>query len=450
MHLLTGKINKPGSDSLSLTGQPNACGGTREQGGLTHLLPGHRAVANAKHRAQIAEIWGMPAERLPKKPTGPTMNLFNRLGSGEVKAMWINTTNPGQSLPNAGVHREAMRKAFTVVSDVYPTRTTELASVILPSAMWVEREGVMGQTDRRSQITPKLVEPAEGTRTDFWQVSEVARRIAKKLKRKTEHRVIDPMTGKVKKTRSVYGLGFETEEEAWNEYRLTTRHQDVDLWGATYEKLKGHAGGVQWPCPDTAYENRGTAKRYISKDHAAKTIGRTKRNYKSGYVTLYDQHLEEKGMKGPISYYGPHPFHKEAGDKAIIRVLGAGLDYEMPDDEYPFVLNTGRTTEHWHTGTMTMRVRLLREISPAAYVEVSPEDARTFKLTSGSSLKLVSRRGEIVLPVWVTERVPQGMVFVPWFDEEKLINLLTLDHPKSWSGAGEPDFKVCAVRLEKV
>ncbi|NOX20254.1 MAG: molybdopterin-dependent oxidoreductase [Nitrospirae bacterium] len=449
LHLITGKIGKPGCDSLSLTGQPNACGGTREQGGLTHILPGHRAVANPKHRKEIAEIWGVNVEWMPKKPTGPAVNMFMRLAEGKIKAIWINTTNPGQSLPNASKYREAMKKAFTVVSDIYPTRTTELATVILPSAMWVEKEGVMGQTDRRSQFIPKLIDPPGEARPDFWQIKEVARRIAKKLGRKTRYRVIDPMTGKVKKVKEVYGLGFETEEEAWNEYRLCTRGQDVDLWGATYEKLKAHAGGVQWPCPSTEFENRGSAKRYISKAYALEVFGRANRRYKTGYVTLYDQHLEEKGYKGPINYYGHHPFHKGSESKAIVRVLKAGLDYEMPDAEYPYVLNTGRVIEHWHSGTMTMRVRLLRELNPHAYVEVSPEDAKTLGVDNGDNLRIVSRRGEIVLPVWITDRARPGMVFVPWFDENKLINLLTIDVPKSWSGAGEPDFKVCAVKLMK-
>ncbi len=450
LHLLTGKIGKPGCDSLSLTGQPNACGGTREQGGLTHILPGHRAVANPKHRAEIAEIWGVDVNWMPKKPTGPAVNMFMRLAEGKIKAIWINTTNPGQSLPNAKRYREAMKNAFTVVSDVYPTVTTEVATVILPSAMWVEKEGVMGQTDRRSQFITKMVDPPGEARPDFWQIKEVAKRIAKKLGRKTRYRVIDPMTGEVKRIKEVYGLGFETEEEAWNEYRLCTRGQDVDLWGATYEKLKAHAGGVQWPCPSTDFDNRGSQKRYISKKYAERVFGTTKKKYKTGYVTLYDQHLEEKGYKGEINYYGPHPFKKGSKDKAIIRVLEAGLDYEMPDAEFPYVLNTGRVIEHWHTGTMTMRVRLLRELNPHAYVEVSPEDARRLDVKSGDNLKIISRRGEIVLPVWVTERAQPGMVFVPWFDENKLINDLTIDDPRSWSGAGEPDYKICAVKLVKV
>lgn len=430
LHLITGKIGKPGCDSLSLTGQPNACGGTREQGGLTHILPGHRAVANPKHREEIASIWKYPVEQLPKKPTGPAVKMFMNLADKNIKAIWINTTNPGQSLVNISKYRKAMEEAFTVVSDIYPTRTTELASVILPSAMWIEKEGVMGQTDRRSQLTPKLVDAPADAKPDFWQIREVAIRIAKKLNRKD--------------------LGLKTETEAWDEYRLCTKGQDVDLYGATREKLRAHAGGIQWPCPDTEFNNRGSSKRYIDADHAAKIFGATQRRYKTGYVTLYDQHMSDKGIMGPINYYGPHPFHKGSIGRAVIRVLDAGLDFEMPDAEYPYVLNTGRVIEHWHSGTMTMRVKLLREMNPYAYVEVAPEDARKLDLGSGDDLKLVSRRGEIVLPVWVTERARPGMVFVPWFDENKLINLLTVDDPKSWSGAGEPDFKVCAVKLMKV
>ncbi|RME86925.1 MAG: twin-arginine translocation signal domain-containing protein [Planctomycetota bacterium] len=450
LHLLTGKIGKPGCDSMSLTGQPNACGGTREQGGLSHILPGHRAVANPKHRKEIADIWGVPVEWLPTKPTGPAVNMFMRLAKGDIKAIWINTTNPGQSLPNLNLYRKAMRNAFTVVSDVYPTATTELASVILPSAMWVEKEGVMGQTDRRSQFIPKLVDPPGEARADFWQIKELAKRIAKGLGRKTKYRVIDPMTGKVKAIKEVYGLGFETEEEAWNEYRLCTKGQDVDLWGATYEKLKAHSGGIQWPCPSTEFENLGSAKRYISKEYALQVFGKTKIQRNKGYVTLYDQHLEEEKLSGPINYYGGHPFHKGSKGKAIIRVLPAGLDYEMPDKEYPFVLNTGRVIEHWHSGTMTMRVEMLRQQVPYAYVEISPMDARRLGIKNGNKVKLQSRRGEIILPAWVTDRAQEGMVFVPWFDERKLINLLTVDAPKSWSGAGEPDYKVCAIKVEKV
>jgi nitrate reductase NapA len=450
LNLLTGKTGKPGCDSLSLTGQPNACGGTREQGGLTHILPGHRAVANPKHRAEIAKIWGMPTDWLPKKPTGSAVNMFSRLAEGKIKCIWINTTNPGQSLPNLDRFRPAMREQFTVVSDVYPTRTTELASVILPSAMWIEKEGVMGQTDRRSQFIPKLIEAPGEARSDFWQITEIARRIAKILDKKTKYRLMEPKTGKIKGVKEVYGLGFETEEEAWNEYRLATRGQDVDLWGATYAKLKKHAGGCQWPCPSTTTANRGSAKRFISKAWADKVFsGATHKAYATGFVTMYDQHMAKENLPGPYNYYGTHPFHKGASGKAIIRVLPAELDFEMPDQDYPYVLNTGRVIEHWHSGTMTMRVPMLKAMNSQAYVEVSAADAQLFKVDNGDEIVLTSRRGQITLPVWITKRAQSGMFFVPWFDENKLINLLCVDAPKSWSGAGEPDYKVCAIKVRR-
>lgn len=449
LHLLTGKIGKPGCDSMSLTGQPNACGGTREQGGLTHILPGHRAVANPKHRKEIADIWGVPVEWMPTRPTGPAVDMFMRLARGDIKAIWINTTNPGQSLPNLNLYRKAMKDAFSVVSDVYPTVTTELASVILPSSLWVEKEGVMGQTDRRSQFTPKLVDGPGEARSDFWQIKEIARRIAKGIGRKTKYRVLDPMTGQAKEIKEVYGLGFETEKEAWDEYRLCTKGQDVDLFGATYEKLKAHAGGCQWPCVTTDFDNRGTAKRYLSESRAKQVFGKTKVAYATGFVTLFDQHMAQKKYPGEINYYGHHPFHKGSDHKAIIRVLKAELDFEMPTAEYPFVLNTGRVIEHWHSGTMTMRVPMIKDMVPRAYVEICAEDANKLGVKNKGKVKLVSRRGELTLPAWITDRVTPGMVFVPWFDETLLINLLTVDDPRSWSGAAQPDYKVCAIKVMK-
>jgi nitrate reductase NapA len=322
-----------------------------------------------------------------------------------------------------------MRKAFTVVSDIYPDRTTEVATAILPSAMWVEKEGVMGQTDRRSQFIPKLIDPPGEAKPDFWQIKEVAKRIAKKLGRKD--------------------LGFETEEEAWNEYRRCTKGTDVDLWGATREKLKAHAGGVQWPCPSTDFDNRGSNKRFISKEYAKKVFGKTTKKYSTGYVTLYDQHLEDKKLEGPVNYYGTNPLHGEPKGKALIRAVNAEVDFEMPDKEYPYVLNTGRVIEHWHTGTMTMRVRLLRELNPEAYVEISPQDADRLGIKNGQNVRITSPRGSIVLSAWITDRAQPGMVFVPWFDENKLINDLTVDDPKSWSKAGEPNYKVCKCKVER-
>ena len=139
----------------------------------------------------MADIWGIPVEQLPTKPSAHAVKMFMNLSDKKIKAIWINTTNPAQSLPNVTKYRKAMDEAFTVVSDIYPTQTTQFASVILPSAMWIEKEGVMGQTDRRSQFIPKLVDAPSDAKTDFWQVREVAKRIAKKLDRKVNYRTVD-------------------------------------------------------------------------------------------------------------------------------------------------------------------------------------------------------------------------------------------------------------------
>jgi nitrate reductase NapA len=417
LHLLTGKIGKLGCDSLSLTGQPNACGGIREQGGLTHILPAHRKVANPKHREEIARIWRVPVENIPDKPTYHTVAMFEAVNKGKIKGIWINTTNPAQTLPNASKYWEGLKKAFVVVSDVYPTVTVRYADVVLPSALWVEKEGVFGCTERRSQLVEKCADAPGEAKPDFWQIVEVAKRMG-------------------------YDLGFETEEEAWEEYRLATKGTDMTLWGATRGKLKKISGGVQWPCPSTDWNNMGSAKRFVTKEFARMmNNGKTIVRYADGYATLYDQFLEEEGSTSPVNYYGK-------GGRAIIYAHEYLPPAEEPDEEYPFVLNTGRVLEHWHTGTMTMRAKMLRQLQPEAYVEIHPDDARRIGIVNGQQVKLVSRRGELVVKSWVTPRPRRGVVFVPFFDENKLINMLTIDTPESLSKAKEPEYKICAVRVE--
>jgi nitrate reductase NapA len=159
--------------------------------------------------------------------------------------------------------------------------------------------------------------------------------------------------------------------------------------------------------------------------------------------------MVDKKIPGDIHYYGHAPEHSAAQEKAIVRVLPAKLDFEMPDAEYPYVLNTGRVLEHWHSGTVTMRVPMLKRIQPGAYAEICPSDAWKLGVRNGGKLRIESRRGSLEVRAWVTQRVQPGMVFVPFFDENVLINVLTVDDRKSWSAAAQPDFKVCAVRLKK-
>lgn len=397
LHLLTGKISEPGNGPFSLTGQPSACGTVREVGTLTHALPGGRVVMKPEHRAYAEKVWGVKAGTIPAKPSNHTMSMFRKLCTGDLKAMWIQVTNPMVTIPDLNHFMEgiAKHKPFIVVSDVYPTPTTAIADVILPSSMWVEREGCFGNSERRTQQWNKLVEPPGEARPDSWQLIEVANRMG-------------------------YGDLFpwadepEQAEGLYSEYRKFTLGVGKDV--ATYSDLK-RTRGMRWPVVD------GKETRWRYKEGA------------DPYV--------KKGEG--FSFYG----NKKFGNRAIIWQRPYIEAPEMPDAEYPFWLCTGRVLEHWHTGSMTRRVKQLHQAMPEAYVELHPEDARELGVSDGHKVKLVTRRGELVLKAAVNRRgePKRKNVFVPFFDEGLLINELTLDAHCPLSK--QPDYKKCAVRLEK-
>ena len=396
LHLLTGKIGQPGNGPFSLTGQPSACGTVREVGTLSHRLPSDMVVTNPEHRKIAAEIWGVPVEKIPDKPGYDTMEMFRALDRGDVRAMWMQVTNPMVTLPKLKRYRSGAEKEgrFVVVSEVYPTPTTEIADVILPSAMWVERTGMFGNSERRTQHWFKAANPPGQARPDVWQLMEVARRMG---------------YGKL------FPYGPDYEREIFEEYRRFTLGHGHDL--ARYDDYVKNRG-LRWP----VVNGKETAYRYIEGQDPYVPQG-------AGY-----------------KFYG----HKATGGKAIIWARPYEPPAEEPDMEYPFWLTTGRVLEHWHTGSMTRRVPQLHGAVPAAYVELHPDDARWLGVQNGQQVRLVSRRGEIELEVQVGGRgqpLP-GNVFVPFFDEGKLINELTLDAYCPISR--QPDYKKCAVRVEKV
>lgn len=392
IHLLTGKISSPGNSPFSLTGQPSACGTVREVGTLTHKLP-HGVVMKEEHRKHAAEIWGVPAERIPAKPTHHTVSMFRALDRGDIKFMWIQVTNPMVTMPHLNRYRNGALKEdrFIVVSEIYPTPTTEIADVILPSAMWIEREGLFGNSERRTQYFEQMLPPPGEAMSDTVQLMEVAKR-----------------------------LGFEEQfpykeethiEEIYTEYR---RHHDGKKHNmAPLEVLKSQAGAL-WPYVD----GKSTKWRYNSK---------------------YDPACTKEGF----DFYG-----KPEG-KAIIWQRPYEPAPEEPDADYPFWLNTGRVIEHWHTGSMTRRIPVLHKARPHGYVELNPADADAMNIHHGDAVKLTSRRGELTLPAAVNDRgvPPKGMVFVPFFDEDLLINKLTIDAFDPISK--QPDYKKCAVKVEK-
>ncbi len=394
IHLLTGKISTPGNSPFSLTGQPSACGTVREVGTLTHKLP-HGVVMNEKDRRLAAEIWQVPYENIPPKPTYHTVEMFRALDRGDIRFMWIQVTNPMVTMPKLNRYRAGAEKEgrFVVVSDVYPTPTTEIADVILPSACWIEREGMYGNSERRTQHFKQLVPPPGEAMSDTWQLIEVARRLG-------------------------YEKQFPYPEEThihdiWEEYRKF--HDNPKHSMASYEVLSREAG-VVWP-----YVNgKSTMWRFNSKYDPACSA---------------DKEFDFYGKPEGKAWLLARPYEPAA---------------ESPDAEYPFWLNTGRVIEHWHTGSMTRRIPTLHQAVPESYVEIHPDDAKRLGLRNGDKAKLISRRGELVIKTVINGRgkPPIGMVFVPFFDEALLINKLTLDAFCPISK--QPDYKKCAVRVEAV
>ena len=415
LHLLTGNIGKPGATPFSLTGQPNACGGVRDTGSLCHILPYGRVVKKPEHRAQVEKIWGSKPGTIQPAPGLNTIEMFKALAENRVRSMLVLTTNPGHSLPNLAKYRDAMGKAradkpFIVVADIFPTRTTELADVVLPAAMWSEKEGVYGMSERRYQFLPKLVTAPGEARSDFDIVLNLAARL--------EKAGVVPqgyIAGKLK-----------TPEDVWNEMREASRDTAYDFTGMTRERLRKERG-LRWPCPTETHP--GTTRRFVKGEDPLLDSG-----------PFADASLE----KGAVSFYA------RPDKKAVVWMRPAKPPAEPVDQEYPYVLSTGRVLEHWHTGTMTMRAKELQRAQPAAYVEVHPDDASKLGVQSGDRLKISSRRGDSVIKVRVTDIVRQGMVFVPWHweDEDSLINRVTIDAYDP--GSKQPEFKVCAVQLAKV
>ena len=397
LHLLTGKICEPGNNPLSLTGQPSACGTVREVGTLAHRLPADMVVMNPEHRKKAAEIWNIPESQIPAKPGYNTVEMFRAFDRGDIKVLWTQTTNPLVSMPNLSRYRAGAEKEdrFLIVSEIYPTPSTELADVVLPAAAWVEREGFFGNTERRTQHWKKLVEPPGEAKPDVWQTMEVAKRMG--------------FTDLFDYSSDNY------EKELFEEYRKFTLGTGHDL--GTYEQYVA-ARGLRWPVVD----GRETPYRYTAK---------------------YDPYVSEGQT---IEFYS----NKKTGGKAVIWARPYEPAPEVPDKDYPFWLTTGRVLEHWHTGSMTRRVPHLHRAVPKAYVEINPEDAAELRIQDGEKVVVKSRRGQVVLKVTLNGKGSprRGSVFVPFFDEAKKINDVTLDSYCPISK--EPDYKKCAVRIEKV
>jgi len=434
IHLLSGHFGKPGDGPQSLTGQPSACGTVREVGTLAHALPGDLRVDDEKGRHKAEEIWNLPEGRINPKPGHHTVLMWEKFCSppdveDAIDTLWVQVTNPGQSLPN--LHKLFNKKAeldgkFLIVSDVYPTATTALADLVLPSAMWVEKNGIFGNSERRTQQWFRMVSPPGEARDDCWQTIAVSHKLHEMghpgMKDREGHFLFqqkDAAGQEIPIWDWAHYYDTNVDQRLYEEYRQFSRIKHKDL--APYEVL-AKARGLRWPVveqPDGTWKE--TAYRFIEG--------------KDPYVA------PGKGFQ----FY--HSVTQD--DRALIWFRPYIAPPEVPDADYPFWLDTGRVLEHWHTGSMTMRIPPLRRAMPSSYVEINIDDARRLGIRNGEQVKLQTRRGELTIAAWIDGRgsCPPGHLFVPFFDERKLINELTLEAHCPFSK--QPDYKKCAARVLK-
>ena len=380
--LITGNIGREGASPFSITGQCNAMG-TREAG-FTSSLPGYRKFESAKDREELAAIWNISPDRLPTARGLAYPDIIEAAVSQKIRALWIIATNPIVSFPNLDVLKQGLETLdFLVVQDgFHPTPTTELAHLVLPAAIWGEKEGTYTNSERRVSKVNRAVAPPGEARADF----DVFLAVAEKLGCRDE---LFP--------------GWTRPEHSFEEWKLVSAGRLCDYSGMDYRLIEERAG-VQWPFP------KGT------------TEVTTTRLYSDGKFPTEDG-------KAKLFCVEWRPFP------------------EQPNREFPFVLNTGRTVEHWHTRTKTGKVPILERLSPNAWLEMNTRDAQTLRLKPHDKVDVISRRGRVKnLELRITEIVAPGQVFMPFHFSETNANQVTQSAFDPISR--EPNYKQCAVRVE--
>ena len=393
LHLATAQIGRPGAGPLSLTGQPNAMGG-REVGALANLLPGHRDLASAADRAEVARYWGV--DSVPPSPGLSAVELFEALREGRVRAVWIVCTNPAQSLPDSLKVREALENAqFVVVQEAYAdTETLRHADVVLPATTWGEKEGTVTNSERRiSRVRALLPAPGQA-RADWAILADAGRRLARRL-----HPSREP------------GFVFDGPEAVWQEHRGLTVGRDLDIGGLSWALLD-RDGPQQWPVPAGA-------------------------------------------VSGQARLYGDARFAAPGGRARFPAALWRAVS-EPVDVRYPLAMTTGRLRDQWHSMSRSGRVAALFANSPAPMLAMNPDDLARRGLTDGEPLMITSRRGRFVALAQASDEQRSGQVFLPmhWGDAFVRgaglagINALTL--PALDPVSRQPELKHSAVRVARL
>ena len=387
VHLATGRIGKPGCGPFSFTGQPNAMGG-REVGGLASTLAAHMGFS-PENVERVGRFWG--SDRVPSQPGRKAVDLFEAIRRGEIEAVWILCTNPIVSLPDADRVREALARCpLVVVSECEAdTDTARYAHVRLPALTWGEKDGTVTSSERRISRQRAFLPRPGVARADWEALAEVGRRMG------------------------LSGFEFDGPAAIFREHAALTGFENegsrpldlsglADLDDAAYEALEP----VQWPVPRGRRE--GTARLFAS----------------GGFATD-----DGRARMQPVRALGPA---------------------QVPDREYPLVLNTGRVRDHWHTMTRTARSPRLSAHRDEPYAELHPADAESAGVRDGSLVRVESSTGSTIARARVTRDQRRGSVFVPmhW-------TAITSSHgrvnaavsPEVDATSGQPESKHTPVRI---
>jgi anaerobic selenocysteine-containing dehydrogenase len=382
--LITGNIGRAGAAPFSITGQCNAMG-TREAGGAS-CLPGYRKFESPSDRDALAALWNVPVDRIPVARGLAYPDIIEAALDRRIRALWIIATNPVVSFPNFRVLKQALEELeFLVVQDgFHPTPTSEFADLVLPAAIWGEKEGTYTNSERRvSKVNPAVDPPGEA-RSDFDIMLGVAAAFG---------------------VRDELFPGWTTPRDAFEEWKRVSAGRLCDYSGMTYEAIEQH-GGIQWP-------------------------------FAAGSIA----------PEQPRRLYEDGRFQTDDGRARLIPANWEPFP-EQPTSAYPLVLNTGRTVEHWHTRTKTGKVPILERLSPNAWLEMNPRDARALRLQPQDRVDVVSQRGRVSnIELRLTETIAPGQVFVPFHYAEANANQMTQSAFDPISR--EPNYKQSAVRVER-
>ncbi|MDX9743207.1 MAG: nitrate reductase catalytic subunit NapA [Arcobacteraceae bacterium] len=494
VHFLLNKQAKPGSGAFSLTGQPSACGTAREVGTFTHRLPADMFNDNPKHREITEKGWGVPAGTINPIGNQHIMKIHRDIEDGFIKFAWVNVCNPYQDTASASHWIKAAREMdnFIVTSDGYPGISAKVSDLVLPSAMIYEKWGGYGNAERRTQLWRQQVLPVGDAMSDTWQWVELSKRFTVKdvwgestLRNGTklpslieqakamgynENTTMFEILFANKRARSYKldqkdpiqkgydnsegygdkrnvlgsdgkvfnGYGFFIQKYLFEEYADFGRGHAHDLAPFdTYHKVRG----LKWPVVD----GKETQWRFNTKyDPYAKKYGKETGHTEFAFYGTLAKELPFGNLTGVTNQT-----KTALKNKAKIFARPYMDPPEMPDAKYPVWLCTGRVLEHWHSGTMTMRVPELYRAVPEALCYMHPKDADTYGVKQGELCWVESRRGKVKARVETRgrNRPSRGLVFVPWFDEKVFINKVCLD--ATCPQSGQTDYKKCAVKIYK-